>query len=92
LRRLGALYVVEGAMLGGRQLARQLDPLLGGAGSAGRRFFLGRGADTHAAWSAFVARLKVAAATPGDVAEVVAAAVATFGLFEEWLRGWRSFT
>ncbi len=79
-------------MLGGRHLARGLDPLLGGAGSAGRRFFLGRGAETHGAWNAFLERLTSSASTPADRAETVAAAVSTFSIFEEWLRGWRNFT
>jgi heme oxygenase len=88
-RRLGALYVIEGSTLGGRHLARNLDALLGRAGSAGRRFFLGRGDDTDAAWNAFLTRLTFSAGTPSVAGEIVAAAVATFGIFEEWLRGWR---
>jgi hypothetical protein len=65
-RRLGALYVVEGSTLGGRHLARNLDPLLGSTESAGRRFFLGRGADTNAAWIGFLARMTLFAGTPAD--------------------------
>jgi heme oxygenase len=91
-RRLGALYVVEGSTLGGRHLARSLDPLLGLSGPAGRRFFLGRGADTNAAWNEFLARLTLFAGTPAVHGEIVAAAVRTFSTFEEWLSGWRSFT
>ncbi len=89
---LGALYVVEGSMLGGRHLARHLDPLLGAAGTAGRRFFLGRGADTNAAWTAFLERLTSSALAPADVEETVDAAVSTFGIFQEWLGGWRDFS
>jgi len=95
-RQLGALYVVEGSTLGGRQLARDLAPLLapllGSAGGAGRRFFLGRGAQTNAAWKTFLARLTLSGSTPAVRSEIVAAAVRTFSIFEEWLRGWRSFT
>lgn len=90
--RLGALYVVEGSTLGGRQLARGLERLFGADGSSGRRFFLGRGAKTGAAWHAFLARLTLGAGTPHEHREIVAAAVRTFSLFEEWLRGWRDFT
>jgi heme oxygenase len=90
-RRLGALYVVEGSTLGGRHLARNLESLLGSAGSAGRRFFLGRGGDTDAAWNGFLARLTFSGSTPAMRGEIVASAVATFGIFEEWLRGWRNF-
>jgi heme oxygenase len=91
-RRLGALYVVEGSTLGGRHLARSLDALLGSAGTVGRRFFLGRGADTNAAWNAFLSRLSASATTPAVRSEIVAAAVGTFEVFEEWLQGWRNFT
>jgi heme oxygenase len=90
-RRLGALYVVEGSTLGGRHLARNLETLVGLAGRAGRCFFLGRGEDTDAAWHAFLARLAISASAPLVAAQIVAAAVATFSIFEEWLHGWRSF-
>jgi heme oxygenase len=88
-RRLGALYVVEGSTLGGRQLARHLDPLLGTTGSAGRRFFLGRGAETNTVWNAFLAQMALLANTPADRQDAVEAAVQTFGIFQEWLGGWR---
>ena len=88
-RRLGALYVVEGSTLGGRHLARNLDVLLGATGSAGRHFFLGRGTETTVAWSAFLQRLTLLASTAAVEAEVVATAVATFDIFEEWMRDWR---
>jgi heme oxygenase len=90
--RLGALYVVEGSTLGGRHLAKNLGMLFGAAGSAGRRFFLGRGANTDAAWEAFLARLTLSASTPAVRSDIVAAAAATFGIFEEWLRDWRALT
>lgn len=44
--RLGALYVVEGSALGGRDLGRNLDRLLGWETINGRRFCLGRGSGT----------------------------------------------
>ena len=37
---MGALYVTEGATLGGRLLARGLDRLLGAGEARGRRFLL----------------------------------------------------
>jgi heme oxygenase len=91
-RRFGALYVIEGSTLGGRHLARHLDSLLGVDGSAGRRFFLGRGPDTNAAWNAFLAQMSSAQSATADRGEIVDAAVLTFGIFQEWLDGWRSFT
>jgi heme oxygenase len=92
-RRLGALYVVEGSTLGGQHLARNLDTLLGPTAPAGRSFFLGRGRDTSAAWHGFQERLaSLAASTPCAAEEVVAAAVASFGIFEVWMRDWKSET
>lgn len=87
-RRLGALYVIEGSTLGGRQLARNLDPLLGSLVTEGRRFFLGRGSDTAAGWNVFLARLTDAGNTLAACNEIVDAAVMTFSIFEEWLRDW----
>jgi len=87
--RLGALYVVEGSTLGGRYLARSLEPLLGSAGNVGRRFFLGRGADTTPAWNAFLARMTSSARTIAEHRETVEAAVRTFSIYQEWLNGWR---
>jgi heme oxygenase len=84
-RRLGALYVVEGSALGGRQLYRGLDRLLGAASADGRRFFAGRGAGTGAAWLGYLDRL---AAVGPDRAAVVGAAIETFAVFEAWLGGW----
>jgi heme oxygenase len=89
-RRLGALYVVEGAMLGGRQLARSLASLLGSAGSRGRHFFLGRGAQTSSAWNAYLEQLDRVADTTAVRLELVASAVDTFNSFEGWVSGWRS--
>jgi len=91
-RRLGALYVVEGSTLGGRHLAGHLDSLLGSEGSAGRRFFIGRGAQTSGAWNAFLAHLSSSAGATATRTEIVAAAVRTFSIFQEWLNGWRNFS
>jgi heme oxygenase len=91
-RRLGALYVVEGSTLGGRHLARHLDSLFGSEGSAGRRFFIGRGAHTSAAWNAFLAQLSSSAGATAARMEIVAAAVRTFSIFHEWLNGWRNLS
>jgi heme oxygenase len=89
-RQLGALYVVEGSTLGGRQLARNLDPLLGSCVTEGRRFFLGRGSSTTAGWNLFLAQLTAAGSTSVARHEIVEAAVTTFSIFEEWLRDWRT--
>ena len=87
-RRLGALYVAEGSALGGRALARKLDRLLGEYDVAGRRFFVGRGAGTNAAWKRYLLRLAAAPTDPSVHAEIIEGAVETFAAFEDWLNGW----
>jgi heme oxygenase len=84
-RRLGARYVVEGSTLGGRELARRLDPLFGRGERAGRRFFCGRDADTGTAWRAFADVLDAAGEDSAARAGMIAAAVETFAAFETWL-------
>ena len=87
-RRLGAHYVVEGSALGGRQLCRGLDPLLGRGSMEGRQFFAGRGAGTGEAWLGFLGRLAAVGPEPAGRATLVSAAVETFEVFETWLNGW----
>jgi heme oxygenase len=91
-RQLGAQYVSEGAALGGRQLCRGLDGLLGGDNPDGRRFFAGRGAATGAAWSSFLDQIATIGQGPFGRAALVAAALETFERFECWLDGWREET
>jgi heme oxygenase (biliverdin-IX-beta and delta-forming) len=85
---LGASYVVEGSALGGRGLARQLDGLLGTGMIAGRRFFSGHGTETGEVWRSYLARLSSASTATASRAAIVAGAVATFTIFEQWLEGW----
>lgn len=87
-RRLGALYVAEGSALGGRDLARSLDRLLGKEVTAGRRFFIGRGAETGLAWRRYLAQLSAAPPNPSARVEIIKGAVETFAAFEHWLNGW----
>lgn len=85
---LGALYVVEGSALGGVTLARGLDGLVGVGVLDGRRFFTGHKSETGSAWRAYLARLSATAHTAEQQATIIAAAIATFALFEGWLGGW----
>ena len=87
-RVLGALYVVEGSALGGRQLYRGLDHLFGREARDGRHFFAGRGAGTGAAWLGYLGRLAAIGPEQGSRDKVVIAAVETFAVFENWLSGW----
>jgi len=91
-RRLGALYVVEGSALGGRQLFRGLDRLLGANLMEGRRFFAGRGGDTGRAWSGFLNEVASVGPSATGRAAMVSAAIETFDVFEAWLSGWSDVT
>ncbi len=88
-RRLGALYVVAGSALGGRQLARGLDHLFPSDQTAGRRFFLGDGAQTGAVWRKYLAQLAAVPSGSGAFTEIIDAAVDTFAVFERWASGWK---
>ena len=90
--RLGALYVVEGSALGGRDLGRNLDRLLGPEAIDGRRFFLGRGPGTGAAWKRYLAQLSASSAEPESRTKIIGAAMETFAVFEKWLSGWSTAT
>lgn len=79
----GAVYVVEGASLGGQLIARQVMPALALSPECGCRFFTGYGADTGERWretrDAIGAHL--ATTTERDAAhEMIAGARMTFSL------------
>jgi heme oxygenase len=80
---LGCLYVREGSTLGGAVIAERLAPLL--PGGAGRRFFVADAAARGRLWRECCAALDAAAAAPGALATMTAAARATFAAFETWL-------
>ena len=90
--RLGALYVAEGSALGGRDLARGLDRLLGKDVMEGRQFFIGRGAGTGDAWRSYLAQVSAAPPEPSIRAEIIEGAVETFAAFEHWLNGWNTLS
>lgn len=76
---LGALYVVEGATLGGALVVRRTAPMLGLAPDDGCRFFDSYGEARGTRWREFreaVERFELAAPEAADA--VVAAALATF--------------
>lgn len=78
---LGALYVAEGSMLGGRILARQLDYLFSDR-SEGRSFFLGTPEDNHN-WRKLLSAVEEHYRDGEALAQMVAGAHASFALFEE---------
>ncbi|MBV8915332.1 MAG: biliverdin-producing heme oxygenase [Acetobacteraceae bacterium] len=79
---LGVLYVIEGSTLGGRQLARQLNPLLDG--TASRRFLLGGNEPGHLRWRTLCAMLDRVGADQACLDGMVAGAIGTFATFERW--------
>ena len=88
-RRLGALYVVAGSALGGRQLARGLDHLFPPGETAGRQFFLGHGVQTGTVWRDYLEQLAAVPSDPHTQTEIVEAAIDTFAVFERWTSGWK---
>jgi heme oxygenase len=77
---MGALYVTEGATLGGRLLARGLDRLLG-PGTTGRRFLLAGTDPARPAWRDVRAAIDRCGATPGALIAMTDAARAAFAGF-----------
>jgi heme oxygenase (biliverdin-IX-beta and delta-forming) len=80
---LGALYVLEGATLGGRVIARRLADL-GLAPATGAAYFAGYGDATGAMWRGYGAQVSDFVARFGGADEVLRAAGATFDAFERW--------
>lgn len=81
---LGAMYVLEGSVLGGKMIARMIKGQLQLQDAAGFSFFQGYGEDTGAMWQAFKEDLE----QPFDDderEEVVQAANDTFERFKQWI-------
>jgi heme oxygenase len=81
----GALYVVEGACLGGQMIARELRQRLGIGRESGAAFFTGDGARTAARWKQVLAWLEARDRNPGERAEMIDGACRTFATFSQWL-------
>jgi heme oxygenase len=84
-RALGCLYVLEGATLGGRIIARPLADRLGIDGTNGGAFFHGYGERTGSRWTSFRRHLTQFAATSEARSAVIAAAIDTFEALDRWL-------
>ena len=83
--RWGIDYVLRGASLGGRVLARNLDHLLDPGRIDGRRFFMENGAKPGSNWRDFLQQIEQALPTITDRRTACEAAVATFEKFEVWM-------
>jgi heme oxygenase len=84
---MGALYVTEGATLGGRQLSRGLDSLLGPGVAAGRRFLLAGADPARPSWRDVRAAIDRCGTDSASLAALTAAATATFAAFGAWFGG-----
>ena len=83
--RIGAAYVLLGASLGGKVMARSIAREAPTRGSLPTRFLAG---DDNAAWKDFVARLDVLLPDSRARATAARAAVTMFAAFETWMNGW----
>ena len=82
---LGALYVIEGATLGGRLILRDLEPRIGASIAGATRFFGGRGEALGPMWQGFRAALdKFSLKQPRLCADVVVGAERTFQAMLVW--------
>ena len=80
---LGAAYVLEGSLLGGRVIAARARAALGD--DVPTEFLTGAGADVALRWSVMRAELDAAVATAADVDRATGAAVDAFDLVTEAL-------
>lgn len=80
---LGALYVSEGATLGGKQIVQMVSDHLGLSDAGGCRYFGSYGARRGAMWRAFQDRLLAAA--PAAETAIILNARRTFEIFGRWL-------
>ncbi|MEI6559380.1 MAG: biliverdin-producing heme oxygenase [Rhodospirillaceae bacterium] len=78
----GALYVVEGSTMGGQMIHRQLAAR---HPAAALGFFLPHGDQAGENWRRFRTRLEVALGRPEALDQAIAAAIATFQLFDRAL-------
>jgi heme oxygenase len=81
---MGALYVLEGATLGGRALASGLDPVVGRGTLPGRRFLLAGTDPARPAWREVRAALDRCGADQAALAAMIQSALTTFDAFGAW--------
>lgn len=82
---LGALYVLEGATLGGRVIQRRVAGPLGVTPERGGAYYHGYGDATGERWKEFGRAAARFAEATGTESRIVAGGVACFGALEAWL-------
>ena len=85
--QIGALYVIEGAGLGGRIISRVVHDRLGIDVETGGAFFAGAGDATGRRWRAFGQAAEVALSDPAARHQAIAAAQEVFTAFADWFAG-----
>lgn len=85
IRGLGALYVVEGASLGGQVINKWLSEHLGIGPATGGRFFHSYGNDVSRMWRSYLEVLESAATEEFDAEIMTSAALETFQTFHDCL-------
>lgn len=86
IQGLGALYVIEGASLGGKIISRWLAEGLGIGVNNGGRFFSSYGARVGEMWRSYLKSVENAAMVPADAGVITKAAMDTFQSFHDCLR------
>jgi heme oxygenase len=81
---LGALYVLEGATLGGQMILRRMQPQLAISSTNGGRFYASYGTHIGAMWRSYISALENAAQSPQLASEIEFGALETFGAVERW--------
>jgi heme oxygenase (biliverdin-IX-beta and delta-forming) len=82
---LGCLYVIEGATLGGRIIARHVERRFGFGPRDGASFFHGYGDDTGPRWQAFCSLIATASCSTSAEDAILAGAIETFIAYDRWL-------
>lgn len=84
---LGCLYVLEGATLGGQIIRKEVQRRHGLETDSGCAFFSSYQAQVGDKWKEFCSGITgYASRNPGTEDAIVAAAMATFGSLDEWIR------
>jgi len=82
---LGAMYVLEGSILGGKILYKHINKVLRLDASHGASYFWGYGMETGILWKTFISSLAEFAVHENCEKEIISSAVQTFTVINNWL-------
>jgi len=83
---LGAMYVLEGATLGGQYISRSASRNLGLDHERGCRFFSSYGPEVGSMWRSFGQVVRERLSGPDEQTRFITGAANTFSCFEQWMR------